>query len=214
MPEKNPYENQKSSEIPGFVKDVNEMIDENENVEEDYVEKKSAKKSTAVKVNKSVLVLGAVVIVLLLVALAASLFFGISQKNALNEKTLAYDNLVSTSNAKIADLEKKVAEYVAKEEEAKKKAEEAKGKTYKTLTGINVRKAAGTENALADVDSLPDNIKLMCVDDRENDSLYIVPNSVVEILEFKEVDGNTWGRIADNAWIVLVYNGENFATAE
>lgn len=235
MNERNPYENQGSVDIPDFSSlkadddDIDRSIfkmndeaddqydedydDEDEDDDDDLYEKEPTYKS----VRTSALVLGLVLIVVLLIISIVGLTYGFSKKKAYSNLKAEYDQYTTKANAnetalnaQIAALQKQVAEL----QSGNVPVAEG-GETYKVKVDmITVRSGASASNAYADYDKLPEDVKKVC--DKNGDYLYIAGGKSFTVLETKSENTSAgkriWGKIADNAWVCLNDNGEDYCS--
>lgn len=238
MFDKNPYENE--SGIPDFVekKDDPDMsvfkmstseigtIDEND---DEYDEDDRPRR----KLNyKGVVVLGAVLIVILLITTIISFASGVSKGNKLTKLQTEYTALeqkyndANTQLTKLqndnvllsAELEKMKTEKTENEKNTGTSDSGTGTKTddntkYKVKADVAVRKGAGTSNDYANYDKLPSQIQEVVISN--GDEVRTKDGAVVPVYETKnDSASNTWGRIADNAWVCLTYQGEAWGTKQ
>lgn len=232
MTNRNPYEN--GVDIPDFVEKKDDDIDMSvfkmaegstfsesydiEDDEDDYDDEPKRKLSS-----KGIIIIGGVLVVVLFIAAISGWIFGISKNNALTKLNADYTTLkakLDETNTTISALENQVVVLTAEVE--KYKSEESSGNTsgeptsantkYKMEEGINVRKSPGS-NEFANFNKLPDEVADELYYDATN-GVTTRAGAILPVYETKEVSGNTWGRIADNAWVCLNYNGEKWGTKQ
>lgn len=224
MTNKNPYEN--GVDIPEFVEKNDNDIDMsvfkmaedggNIDVDDEEYEEESRKLSP-----KGVMIIGGIVIVLLLVASISGWIFGISKNNSLTKLQAEYDTVaakLTEADSTITTLQNNITVLNAEMEKLKGSqtttggsTEELKGDKYKFAADISVRDGAGSKK-FADFNKLPDAVA-DCV--YENDGQVTTRDgAIMAVSETKEVDGNVWGKVANNAWICIKYGGEEWATKQ
>lgn len=233
MATKNPYEN--GVDIPDFVErkdddidmSVFKMADANndttnidmEDYEDEYEDEPRRKLSS-----KGLLVISAVVMVILLIAAISGWIFGISKSNSLTKLESEYKTLETKFNdtsAQITSLSNQVTLLNTELEKYKSSGggsssegkEEQPNTKYKMEADISVRKSAGSKE-YADFSKLPDTVADELYHNSELKTLTTRDGAILPVYETKIVDGNTWGRIADNAWVCLVYQGETWGTKQ
>lgn len=233
MTEKNPYENDETVDIPDFssIKDSDEDIDRsifkmndeeeapavNEEEEEEYYEEEAP---TYVKIKKSGLVIGGVVIAVLLVLAIFGVVWGVSRNSALAKLQSEYDTAkttyetqITTLNSKVTDLE---AQLAANQSSGTSTTTDGSGETYKVSQAIDasikIRSGAGTSNSQVEYSSLSADVQKV-VSKGDDGYAYLNGNDQFTVYETKDdSSGNTWGRIDSNAWACIKYGDEQWAS--
>ena len=216
MTNRNPYENEDTVDIPDFpsIKADDEDIDlsafnlnDDEDNDDEYEEYDDEPKYR--KVKSPVIVITVVLLVLLLGLSIFGIVRSSSLKNKYETLQAEYDAYKTTAtnneralNEKVAVLEAQVKELT--EGPVVKEGEKA---TYTiTADSINVRDNAGS-STFASYNSLSDEVKKVCYN--ADGSVLVYKGSDVDILETKDVDGSTWGKIDSNAWICIKLAGQD-----
>lgn len=233
MVTKNPYEN--GVDIPEFVdkKDddidmsIFKMADTNtgtnhfdiDDEDDDYDDEPRRKLSS-----KGLSIVCGVAMILLLIAAISGWIFGVSKNNSLTKLQSEYTTLETKfkdTDATITSLQNQVTLLNTELEKYKSSSNNNGGKTeeeqpntkYKMEADISVRKSAGSKE-YADFSKLPDAVADELYNNDELKTLTTRDGAILPVYETKTVDGNTWGRIADNAWVCLVYQGETWGTKQ
>lgn len=233
MATKNPYEN--GVDIPDFIERKDDDIDMSvfkmaegntdtnsfniEDDEDEYDDRPRRKLSS-----KGLLVICAVVMVLLLIAAVSGWIFGISKNNSLTKLKAEYTTLETKfkdTDATIISLQNQVTLLNTEIEKYKSSSNSSSGETkedepntkYKMVADVSVRKSAGSKE-YATFSKLPDAVADELYYNEELKTLTTRENAILPVYETKTVDGNTWGRIADNAWVCIVYQGETWGTKQ
>ena len=225
MTNKNPYEN--GVDIPDFVEkkdddidmSVFKMADEQANnnfdIEDDeYEDDEEPRRKLS---PKGLIIIGGIVIVLLLVAAVSGWIFGISKNNSLNKLEAEYTTLKTKyddSAKQVEDLTNQITIMKAEAEKAASSSsssstEEAPNTKYKMEGDVSVRKSAGSKE-FADFNKLPDAVADQLYNNEDLKTLTTRDGAILPVYETKDVSGNTWGRIADNAWVCLKFQGEEW----
>lgn len=228
MTDKNPYEN--GVDIPEFVEkndndidmsvfkmaenEVNNSSFDIEDDEEEYDDEPKRKLSS-----KGIIIIGGALIVLLLIGTVSGWIFGISKNNSLKALQAEYDTIkvkldeanttVTTLNNENIDLKAKITELETKNTSSStEEGEEVSGDKYKFDGDINVRDAVGSKT-FANFDKLPDRVADQVYYDSANKTLVTREDAVITVIETKaDSSGNTWGKVADNAWICIKHKNE------
>lgn len=231
MATKNPYEN--GVDIPDFVERKTDDIDmsvfkmaesdNTTNIDMDYEDEEYDDEPRKKLSSKGLLVICAVVMVLLLIAAVSGWIFGISKSNSLAKLQNEYTTLQTKFNdtdAQITSLQNQVTllnteleKYKTSNNTSSGNKEEQPNTKYKMEADISVRKSAGSKE-YADFSKLPDAVADELYNNEELKTLTTRDGAILPVYETKTVDGNTWGRIADNAWVCLVYQGETWGTKQ
>lgn len=229
MTNKNPYEN--GVDIPDFVEKKDDDIDMSvfkladddakdnsyEYDDEDYDDEPRRKLSS-----KGVVVILGVVVALLFIAAIAGWIFGISKNSALTKATAENQTLqtkLNESNTTITSLENQITVLNVEIEKYKSAGETGSGDAteegtkYKMEGDVSVRKAPGSSD-FANFNNLPDAVADQLYNNEELKTLTTRDGAILPVYETKTVSGNTWGRIAENAWVCLVYQGETWGTKQ
>lgn len=233
MIEKNPYENDEYSnleekELDGIDMSAFKLADNNTN-EADFEYDDEEEEEPRRKLNyRGVVVVGAVLIVLLLIAAISGWIFGISKNNALTKLKTEYTTLetkVTEANNNLTALQNDYTLLSAELEKLKSQqntnnngtsesgsSTPTEANTKYTMNGdVAVRKGAGTSNDFVSFEKLPAEIQDVVYSN--GDEVRTRDGAVVPIYETKgDSDSNTWGRIADGAWVCLTYQGEAWGT--
>lgn len=236
MFDKNPYENEDQFES---IDEKNEdevdmsafnLADNNSETQDYDYDDDDDEEGGRRKLNyKGVVIIGAVLIVLLLIASIAGWIFGISKNNALTKLKDEYATLetkLTTANNDLATLKNEYTLLSAELEKLKTQSNESgttetgtgttteEGTKYKMTEGVAVRTGAGSSNAIVNYDDLPEDIQNIVYYDKDNKKV-TTREAVFPILETKQdSNSNTWGRIAKGAWVCLVYQGETWGTKQ
>ena len=231
MATKNPYEN--GVDIPDFVERKTDDIDmsvfkmaesdNTTNIDMDYEDEEYDDEPRKKLSSKGLLVICAVVMVLLLIAAVSGWIFGISKSNSLAKLQNEYTTLQTKFNdtdAQITSLQNQVTllnteleKYKTSNNTSSGNKEEQPNTKYKMEADVSVRKSAGSKE-YADFSKLPDAVADELYNNEELKTLTTRDGAILPVYETKTVDGNTWGRIADNAWVCLVYQGETWGTKQ
>lgn len=232
MTNKNPYEN--GVDIPDFVENKDDSIDmsvfkmadeEAKNSEPDFDDEEEYDDEPRRKLSsKGIVIIGGVLIVLLLIAAISGWIFGISKSNSLNKLQADYEAVqvelnkakedVTTLSAQNVELNAKIAGMEVKEEDTPASDEEVKGDKYKFAGDINVRDGVGSSK-FANYKDLPTTVQDVLYYNEDLKTLTTRDGAIIVVSETKaDSAGNTWGKVAKNAWICLKYNGEEWATKQ
>ena len=228
MFDKNPYETEEENleerEDDGVDMSAFNLADNNSNDDEfEYDEEETERKLNY----RSIVVIGAVLIVILLIAAIAGWIFGISKSNSLNKLKTEYttvetklteanknlEALQNDYNVLQAEFQKAEADKQNEETTSSEGSGEAvKADTYYVMKGdVAVRKGAGTSNDFANFDKLPAEIQDVVYSNEGE--VRTRDDAKVPVYETKKDSAsNVWGRIADNAWVCLTYQGEAWGT--
>lgn len=232
MSEKNPYENDETVDIPDFpsIKDSDEDIDrsifkmndeeETSTTNEDEEEYYEEEAPTYVKIKKSGLVIGGVVMAILLVLAIFGVVWGVSKNSAYSKlqteyetaKT-TYESQITTLNSKVTDLENQLAANTSNNTTNNN----GSGTTYKVSQAIDIsikiRSGAGTGNDQVKYSSLSADVQKV-VTEGEDGYAYLNGNDEFTVYETKDdSSGNTWGRIDSNAWVCVKFGDEHYASS-
>lgn len=232
MSEKNPYEKDETVDIPDFpsIKDSDEDIDrsifkmnddEEETTtdeEEEYYEEEAP---AYVKIKKSGLVIGGVVMAVLLVLAIFAVVWGVSKNSAYTKaiedaaaaKT-TYEAQITSLNAQVSDLKTQL-----EAQQSSSTSTDGKGVTYKVGseidTSIAVRNGAGTSNAKVVYSNLSADLQKVVHEDSEGYA-YVTGNDQFTVYETKDdSSGNTWGKIdsGSDVWVCVKYGDATWAYA-
>lgn len=223
MTSRNPYEN--GVDIPGFVDKKDDDIDMSvfnavDNQDDDYDDEDDYYDDEPKKLSsKGITVILMVACAVLLISTIASLAYGLNKgkdyKQLLAEHTSLKTNYEETSK-KVDELnnEIKLLKAASSEGESTGEGETSQTKvTYKMTASVGVRKTPEPKE-YASFSKLPSEVAdLLLYDDAQN-TLTTKVGAVLTVYETKEVSGNVWGRIADNAWVALKYGGENWGVKQ
>ena len=232
MVTKNPYEN--GVDIPEFVErkddddidmSVFKLAEGNtetnkfdiDDEDDDYDDEPRRKLSS-----KGLLIICGVVMILLLIAAISGWIFGISKSNSLTKLQSEYTTLETKfkdTDATIVSLQNQVTllnteieKYKSSSNSSSSESKEEQPNTkYRMEADVSVRKSAGSKE-YANFSKLPDAVADELYSN--GDQVTTRENAILPVYETKIVDGNTWGRIADNAWVCLVYQGETWGTKQ
>lgn len=223
MFDKNPYENE--NEFENYEEKKEDEVDmsafnlaDNNAETQDYDYDDEEETETRKLNYKGIVVVGAILIVLLLIASIAGWIFGISKNNALTKLKDEYATLESkltTANNDLATLKNEYTVLSAELEKVKSQANESgstetgtgttteTGTKYKMQDGVSVRKGAGTSNDFIDYKSIPEEIKDLVIYDEKTGAV-TTREAVFSVYETKsDSESKTWGRIAKGAWVRL-----------
>lgn len=232
MTNKNPYEN--GVDIPDFIEKKDDDIDmsvfkmaQDETTgnsfdiddEDDYDDEPKRKLSS-----KGLLIIGGAALVVLLIAAIAGWIFGISKNNSLTKLQAEYTTLetkLNEANTSITSLNNQITLLNTEIEKYKSSGSgdsgngtpTASGTKYKFAEGIAVRKGASSSNEYVSFSKLPDAVQDAVYEN--NGEVRTRDGAVAEVYETKnDSEGNLWGKVADNAWVCLKYQGEEWATKQ
>ena len=225
MMDKNPYENYDEVDIPDFGnkhddgltdeidRSIFKMDDDDYYDEDEYDDEPKYR-----KVKQPVIVASAIIMALLLALAIAGMAYGMAKRKAYNTLKTDYEQYVtkatateSALNSKIAELEKQISDMTNGTTLANP---DGSASTYRVAatSGLAVRSGASANNGFADYDKLPEDIKAMC--DEDGGAVYINYGSVISVLETQTENYSegtrVWGRIADNAWVCLKTNNDDY----
>ena len=230
MTDRNPYEKNDDVDIPDFSSskkdDYSDDIDrslfdmDDEEYEDEYYEDEPKYR----KVKEPVIIVSAIIMIVLLAVAIAGLLFGLNKKKAYDTLKADYDQYVSKAtatenslNAQITELKKQI-EDITKGGSSDPSSDGSEAATYKVVAsnGLAVRTGASATNGFADYDKLPDDIKKNC--DANDGTVYINYGSTFKVLETKTENYSEgtriWGRIADNAWVCLKTNNDDYCVKQ
>ena len=230
MIDKNPYENYDEVDIPDFgskkdpslTDEIDRSIFKMDDEDEEYYDDNEYDEGPKYrKVKQPAITAAIVIMVALLIMSIVGLAFGLAKKKAYDALKAEHDQYVtkataneSTLNTKIADLEKQIADLTKGPETNVPEG----GAVYQVAAtnGLAVRSGASANNGFADYDKLPDDIKNMC--DANEGAVYINYGSTFTVYETtteKYSEGTRiWGRIADNAWVCLKTNDDDYCVKQ
>lgn len=166
--------------------------------------------------SKAAIIVLVVFLVLFLVGAVSGWLFGISKSREVTKAYEEYDAYKAKTQKQITDLETQVSTLQAQiaqnsssssESSSSEPGEKTEANTYYLMDqGISVRNSAGSTE-FADYSKLPNDIKDLVFQDGKK---ITTRNVKFPVSETKEVGGNIWGKIADNAWVCIKYGSEEW----
>ncbi|MBR2577778.1 MAG: hypothetical protein IKE38_02490, partial [Erysipelotrichaceae bacterium] len=170
------------------------------------------------KVKQPVIIATAVILALMVALAIVGWVFGLSKNKAYKTLKADYDQYVtkatateSALNSRITELEKQISDMTSGTTPSDPGSGSAAYQVAAT-SGLAVRSGASANNGFADYDKLPEDIRNMC--DADNGAVYINYGSIINVLETYTENYSegtrVWGRIADNAWVCLKTNGDDY----
>lgn len=217
MVDKNPYEKdevdvpdfgetEEKANDPIFNMDTTSVIPETDsfNVEEE-----------AESSSKTAIIVLIVFLVLFLVGAISGWLFGISKSGEVSRVLQEYDAYKVKTQKQITDLETQISTLKLEIEQnsisegdstPSGTGEKTDSNTFYLMEdGVKVRTGAGTSFDVVNYDKLPNDIKDLVVYDKASKSV-TTKKAKFPVLETKKDSSNqTWGRIADNAWVCLEF---------
>lgn len=231
MTDRNPYEKNDDVDIPFFSskndetgEDIDRSVFDTDDEDEDYEEEYYDDEPRYRKVKEPIVIVSIILMIVLLAVAIAGILFGVNKKKAYDTLKADYDQFVtkanateSSLNAQIAELKKQIADITNGGSDQSGQSTED-GSTYKVVAtgGLAVRTGASATNGFADYEKLPDDIKKNC--DANDGSVYINSGATFKVLETKTENYSegtrVWGRVADNAWICLKTNNDDYCVKQ
>ncbi len=225
MNERNPYENDDTVDIPDFssIKVNDDDIDRsvfkmNDNVpsydEPEYDEEEYEDEEEGRSINKSNVIMIAIMVVLLILAVFG-MFWGISKNKAYTTLKTEYDAYVTKAQNTETELNNKIIELQNQISSANTATTVPTGEsaTYKMTATVRVRTGAGTSNAQTKFADLSDDVKKVASDD--GGVAFMAAGTVFTASESKEdSDKNVWVKLADNAWVCVKFGDATWATKQ
>ena len=223
MNERNPYENDDTVDIPDFssIKVNDDDIDRsvfkmNDDVpsydEPEYDEEEYEDEEEGRSINKSNVIMIAIMVVLLILAVFG-MFWGISKNKAYTTLKTEYDAYVTKAQNTETELNNKIIELQNQISSANTATTVPTGEsaTYKMTATVRVRTGAGTSNAQTKFADLSDDVKKVASDD--GGVAFMAAGTVFTASESKEdSDKNVWVKLADNAWVCVKFGDATWAT--
>ena len=225
MNERNPYESDDTVDIPDFssIKVNDDDIDRsvfkmNDNVpsydEPEYDEEEYEDEEEGRSINKSNVIMIAIMVVLLILAVFG-MFWGISKNKAYTTLKTEYDAYVTKAQNTETELNNKIIELQNQISSANTATTVPTGEsaTYKMTATVRVRTGAGTSNAQTKFADLSDDVKKVASDD--GGVAFMAAGTVFTASESKEdSDKNVWVKLADNAWVCVKFGDATWATKQ
>ncbi len=225
MNERNPYENDDTVDIPDFssIKVNDDDIDRsvfkmNDDVpsydEPEYDEEEYEDEEEGRSINKSNVIMIAIMVVLLILAVFG-MFWGISKNKAYTTLKTEYDAYVTKAQNTETELNNKIIELQNQISSANTATTVPTGEsaTYKMTATVRVRTGAGTSNAQTKFADLSDDVKKVASDD--GGVAFMAAGTVFTASESKEdSDKNVWVKLADNAWVCVKFGDATWATKQ
>lgn len=224
MTNKNPYEN--GVDIPEFVEKNDSDIDmsvfkmadnQKDNFDDDEYDEEPSRKISP----KGIMILGGILIVLLLIAAISGWIFGISKNNSLTKLQAEYETVtkklteaettITTLQNNNTVLQAELDKYKDGGSSSAGGVTTVSGDKYKFAGDISVRDAAGSKK-FANFDKLPTDVADNVY--QNGGQVTTRDGAIMVVSETKEVDGNVWGKVANNAWICIKYGSEEWATKQ
>lgn len=233
MVDKNPYEKDEEVNVPDFGDSEDKGTDPIFNMDTTGLSSETDSYSVeeeAESSSKTAIIVLIVFLVLFLVGAVSGWIFGISKSNEVSTITEEYTAYKEKTQKQITDLETQVSTLQAKvtELESNTSSNSTEGGSTSSGTGtkteantyysmkadVKVRTGAGTSYEIANYDKLPNEIKDIVLYDAASKTI-TTKAAKFPIYETKEDSSkNLWGRIADNAWVCLKYQGEDWGTKQ
>ena len=225
MNERNPYENDDTVDIPDFssIKVNDDDIDRsvfkmNDDVpsydEPEYDEEEYEDEEEGRSINKSNVIMIAIMVVLLILAVFG-MFWGISKNKAYTTLKTEYDAYVTKAQNTETELNNKIIELQNQISSANTATTVPTGEsaTYKMTATVRIRTGAGTSNAQTKFADLSDDVKKVASDD--GGVAFMAAGTVFTASESKEdSDKNVWVKLADNAWVCVKFGDATWATKQ
>ena len=225
MNERNPYENDDTVDIPDFssIKVNDDDIDRsvfkmNDDVpsydEPEYDEEEYEDEEEGRSINKSNVIMIAIMVVLLILAVFG-MFWGISKNKAYTTLKTEYDAYVTKAQNTETELNNKIIELQNQISSANTATTVPTGEsaTYKMTATVRVRTGAGTSNSQTKFADLSDDVKKVASDD--DGVAFMAAGTVFTASESKEdSDKNVWVKLADNAWVCVKFGDATWATKQ
>ena len=230
MTDRNPYENGDGVDIPNFgsireddqdSRKERSLFRAEEEEDDGYYDDEYDDEPEYRRVKKPAIIATAVIMALLLALAIGGFAWGLARKKAYDTLKADYDKFVTKAtstesplNARITELEKQIADLTKGPETGTADGEAV----YQVAVtdGLAVRTGASANKSFADYDALPDDIKALC---EANDG-YVYINYGSNVTVYETVTENysegtrIWGRIADNAWICLKTNNDDYCVKQ
>ena len=224
MTDKNPYENL-DDEIKDFSSKKQDDIDHSffnlsdDEDDDEYENEEDEEESEPDyrRVRQELIIFAIVMLAVFLLTTVISLVYGSSKNKAYNNLKVDYEAYVAKTNASETALNAQIADLKRQIEELSKDNDKQEvpegGASYKIVAtnGINVRNDVGS-NFWTNYNNLPENVKSLC--DSNGDQVTIANGTIVTILETKVNGSDTWGKIADNAWICIKLGNDDLAVKQ
>lgn len=225
MNERNPYENDDTVDIPDFssIKVNDDDIDRsvfkmNDDVpsydDPEYDEEEYEDEEEGRSINKSNVIMIAIMVVLLILAVFG-MFWGISKNKAYTTLKTEYDAYVTKAQNTETELNNKIIELQNQISSANTATTVPTGEsaTYKMTATVRIRTGAGTSNAQTKFADLSDDVKKVASDD--DGVAFMAAGTVFTASESKEdSDKNVWVKLADNAWVCVKFGDATWATKQ
>lgn len=223
MTNKNPYENQDTVDIPDFVEDktnsssvdmsifkMNDNYDDDDQYddEDDYTDELEPRKP--LKLNVPVIILGVLVAVLLIVSIVSIIKKSSADKQVeelttqvetLKKKNKAYEDEISTLNAKVAELE------------AGKKDDKKDDKEDKKDDKDDDKEVSGDGNYVIVVDG---GVNLRDEPSMDGEVVGSIGEGAFEGVgdPIEDEDGNIWIKTNEGSYACMKYQGQTFIKAK
>ena len=157
----------------------------------------------------------------LLVIAILGLVYGLNKKKAYDSLKTEYDQYISKATATESSLNAQINSLQKQIDDLTKggSTEPVSGDNlYKVAatSGLRVRKGPSANTDYADYDKLPEDVKKLC--DAGDGEVYLNYGSTINVLETKTENWSegtrVWGRIADDAWICLKVNDDDYCVKQ
>ena len=226
MIDKNPYEKD-DVDVPNFGEPQERQNDPIFNMDTTSISPETDSFSIeeeAESSSKTAIIVLVVFLVLFLIGSISGWLFGLSKSGEVSRVQEDFDSYKMSAESKYNSLQEEYSVLAAELEQLKAQQTvstetgETGGTTsigegtkveagtyYLMEEGIGVRTGAGTSNAYVDYTKLPKDIQDLVYYDKEGKKVTTRPVKFPVYETKTDSESQTWGRIADNAWVCLKY---------